>query len=98
MAQPRTQLPQVLLTTLTRSYANIDTCRRSGGSRTGLFVAAFVGAGALFIGLKWNAVLARSEAAKKASTKEINYSVAPNRSGMFSFDFQLYTISARNIS
>lgn len=42
-----------------------------------------MGASALFLGLKWKAVLARSEAAKKASTKEINYSVAPNRSGTY---------------
>ncbi|KAF8861756.1 hypothetical protein BDZ45DRAFT_671585 [Acephala macrosclerotiorum] len=50
-------------------------------SRTPWLIGTFVGAGALFIGLKWKAVLARSEAAKKAGTKEINYSVAPNRSG-----------------
>lgn len=53
--------------------------------RTPWLIASFVGASALFLGLKWKAVLARSEAAKKASTKEINYSVAPNRSGMLPF-------------
>ncbi|KUJ06975.1 uncharacterized protein LY89DRAFT_743306 [Mollisia scopiformis] len=49
--------------------------------RTPWLIGAVVGTGALFIGLKWKAVLARSEAAKKSGTKEINYSVAPNRSG-----------------
>jgi hypothetical protein len=34
----------------------------------------------LFIGMKWRAVLARSEAAKDTA-KGINYSVAPGRSG-----------------
>jgi hypothetical protein len=31
--------------------------------------------------MKWRAVLARSEAAKRAGSKEINYSVATGRSG-----------------
>lgn len=44
-------------------------------------VATFFGGAALFIGFKWRAVMARSEAAKRAGTKEINYSVAPGRSG-----------------
>lgn len=47
-----------------------------------LLITASVGVGALFVGMKWKAVLARSDAAKKASTKEnYNYSVAPGRSG-----------------
>ncbi|EKD18322.1 hypothetical protein MBM_03315 [Drepanopeziza brunnea f. sp. 'multigermtubi' MB_m1] len=55
----------------------------SGSRRQkGPLVITAIGAGALFIGLKWKAVLARSEAAKKTSTKEnYNYSVAPGRSG-----------------
>lgn len=48
--------------------------------RTPLLLATFVGGSALFIGLKWRAVLARSEAAKDTA-KGINYSVAPGRSG-----------------
>ncbi|TVY25490.1 hypothetical protein LHYA1_G005741 [Lachnellula hyalina] len=39
----------------------------------------------LFVGLKWRAVMARSEAAKKASSKEgnanANFGVATGRSG-----------------
>jgi hypothetical protein len=31
--------------------------------------------------LKWRAVMQQTEAAKKAGSKEINYSVAPGRSG-----------------
>ncbi|CAL3971433.1 unnamed protein product [Diplocarpon coronariae] len=50
--------------------------------RTSLLIATFFGATAIFGGLKWKAVFSRSEAAKKASTKEnYNYSVAPGRSG-----------------
>jgi len=50
--------------------------------RTPLLIATFFGGSALFIGFKWRSVMQRSEAAKKASTKEgANYSVAPGRSG-----------------
>ncbi|PBP28179.1 hypothetical protein BUE80_DR000963 [Diplocarpon rosae] len=50
--------------------------------RTPLLIGTFFGATAIFGGLKWKAVFSRSEAAKKASTKEnCNYSVAPGRSG-----------------
>lgn len=46
-----------------------------------MLLAALVGGSALFIGLKWRAVIARSEAAKVAGTKDVNYAVAPGRSG-----------------
>jgi len=46
-----------------------------------VLLAALVGGSALFIGLKWRAVIARSEAAKVAGTKDVNYAVAPGRSG-----------------
>jgi hypothetical protein len=49
--------------------------------RTPLLIGAFISASALFIGLKWRAVVQRSEAAKKAGQKDVNYSVAPGRSG-----------------
>jgi len=49
--------------------------------RTPLLFLAFFGVGGLFIGLKWRAVMQRSEAANKAGTAGINYSVAPGRSG-----------------
>jgi hypothetical protein len=42
---------------------------------------ALFGGSAFFIGLKWRAVMQRSEAAKKAGAKDVNYSVAPGRSG-----------------
>jgi len=44
-----------------------------------LFTA--IGAGGVFIGSKWRAVMARSEAAKNASSTDGNYTVAPGRSG-----------------
>lgn len=50
-------------------------------SRNPVILAALVGGSALFIGLKWRAVLARSEAAKIAGSKDSNYAVAPGRSG-----------------
>ncbi|PSS10887.1 hypothetical protein M430DRAFT_37048 [Amorphotheca resinae ATCC 22711] len=49
--------------------------------RTPLVIAACVGAGSVFIGLKWRAVMQRSEEAKRAAGKNINYTVAPGRSG-----------------
>lgn len=52
--------------------------------RTPLLLALFGGAG-LFIGLKWRAVKQSSEAAKKAGTTDVNYSVATGRSGEFLF-------------
>lgn len=36
---------------------------------------------AIFIGLKWRAVMERSEAAKRAASTDINYFVVPSRSG-----------------
>ena len=57
--------------------------------RTPLLLATFVGGGALFIGLKWRAVLQKSEAAKLATTRtgsgkaDVNYSVDAGRSGKF---------------
>jgi hypothetical protein len=42
---------------------------------------ALFGGSAFFIGLKWRAVMQRSEAAKNAGAKDVNYSVAPGRSG-----------------
>jgi hypothetical protein len=54
---------------------------------------ALFGGSAFFIGLKWRAVMQRSEASKAASSKDINYSVAPGRSGaspiLFHFSFFL---------
>ncbi|KAG4437357.1 hypothetical protein IFR05_007163 [Cadophora sp. M221] len=51
--------------------------------RTPLLIATFFGGSAVFVALKWRAVFSRSEAAKRATTKtkDINYSVAPGRSG-----------------
>ncbi|TVY21313.1 hypothetical protein LARI1_G000459 [Lachnellula arida] len=51
--------------------------------RTPILIGTFLTGSALFVGLKWRAVMARSEAAKKASSKEANanFSVAPGRSG-----------------
>lgn len=56
----------------------LGTYRRQ---RNPLLLAAFIGGGGIYLGLKWRAVLQASEAAKKAGTKDINYSVAPGRSG-----------------
>jgi hypothetical protein len=53
-------------------------CRRQ---RTPFLLLAFFGGGGLFVGLKWRAVMQRSEAAKKAGAKDVNYAVAPGRSG-----------------
>lgn len=51
-------------------------------SRTPLVIATAVGATALFVGLKWKAVFARSENAKDVA-KDIDYHVKPGvRSGM----------------
>jgi len=49
--------------------------------RTPLLLLAFFGGSAAFITFKWRAVMQRSEEAKIAGTKDINYSVAPGRSG-----------------
>ncbi|TVY46073.1 hypothetical protein LOCC1_G001766 [Lachnellula occidentalis] len=51
--------------------------------RTPLAIGAFLTGSALFVGLKWRAVMARSEAAKKASSKDTNgnFSVDAGRSG-----------------
>lgn len=49
--------------------------------RNPLLLATFLGGSGLFIGLKWRAVVQRSEAAKKAGTTDVNYHVAPGRSG-----------------
>jgi hypothetical protein len=46
-----------------------------------LVLAALFGGTALFVGMKWRAVIARSEAAKLAGTKDANYAVATGRSG-----------------
>ncbi|TAQ88808.1 hypothetical protein B7494_g2890 [Chlorociboria aeruginascens] len=43
-----------------------------------VLIAVFLGGGGLFMGLKWRAVFQRSEAAKKASTRD--YAVVPGRS------------------
>ncbi|TVY37106.1 hypothetical protein LSUB1_G004239 [Lachnellula subtilissima] len=52
--------------------------------KTPILIATFLTASSLFVGLKWRAVMARSEAAKKASSKEgnanANFSVATGRS------------------
>ncbi|TVY75779.1 hypothetical protein LSUE1_G004477 [Lachnellula suecica] len=76
----RTSIPPKLssFSDISQIRANMSTF--TSRQRTPLFIGAFLGAGALFIGLKWRAVLDRSEAAKKASTKE-NFSVATGRSG-----------------
>ncbi|KAB8298215.1 hypothetical protein EYC80_001954 [Monilinia laxa] len=49
-------------------------------SRQRLILGTFLGGGALFIGMKWKAVLQRSEAAKIAGSKQ-NFAVAAGRSG-----------------
>jgi len=49
--------------------------------RTPFILLAFFGGSAAFITFKWRAVMKRSEEAKIAGTKEINYAVAPGRSG-----------------
>ncbi|KAH8593428.1 hypothetical protein B0O99DRAFT_627175 [Bisporella sp. PMI_857] len=49
--------------------------------RTPLLLLTFLGGSAAFIGFKWRAVMQRSEAAKRASSKETNYAVVPGRSG-----------------
>lgn len=49
-------------------------------SRTPLVIAAFGGAAAIFVGLKWRAVFARSEAAKERSGANV-YTVQTGRSG-----------------
>ncbi|KIN00152.1 hypothetical protein OIDMADRAFT_199344 [Oidiodendron maius Zn] len=48
--------------------------------RTPLLLTAFVGGGALFIAMKWRAVIQRSEAAKRAGARH-DYGVATGRSG-----------------
>ncbi|KAH6676601.1 hypothetical protein B0J14DRAFT_585881 [Halenospora varia] len=46
-----------------------------------LLIGTFLGASAFFIGLKWRAVMQRSEAAKQANSRD-NYHVQPGaRSG-----------------
>jgi hypothetical protein len=51
---------------------------------------AVFGGSAFFIGMKWRAVMARSEAAKKAGSKDINYSVATGRSGISPYPIPLF--------
>ncbi|KAI0994845.1 hypothetical protein K3495_g13337 [Podosphaera aphanis] len=50
-------------------------------NRAPYIIASFLGLSTVFIGLKWRAVMRRSEDAKKATSKEINYFVVPSRSG-----------------
>ncbi|RKF62761.1 hypothetical protein GcC1_01111 [Golovinomyces cichoracearum] len=45
------------------------------------FIVGFCGCSALFLGLKWRAVMERSESAKRSSSKEANFIVVPSRSG-----------------
>lgn len=74
-------LPSSLSVLLKRKLILIYTCisRR----RTPLILMTIFGGSAFFIGLKWRAVMQRSEEAKRSGTKDINYSVAPGRSGTF---------------
>jgi hypothetical protein len=72
------------LPTLQACHYQLLTMMLSHRRRPFLFTALF-GGSALFIGLRWRAVLQRSEAAKKAASKDVNYSVAPGRSGMMKF-------------
>lgn len=60
-----------------RFRADTSTDRKQ---RAPLVIAAIVAGSGLFIGLKWRAVMARSDAAKRAN----EYTVAPGRSGEFS--------------
>ncbi|RDL39953.1 Uncharacterized protein BP5553_04293 [Venustampulla echinocandica] len=53
--------------------------------RTPLLIGTFIAGSSIFIGLKWRAVMQRSEAAKKATSKPANYSVDTGRSGQFAF-------------
>ncbi|EPE32503.1 hypothetical protein GLAREA_07637 [Glarea lozoyensis ATCC 20868] len=50
-------------------------------SRTPLVVSTIVVGSVFFIGMKWRAVIARSEAAKHASSKDNLHVVAGERSG-----------------
>lgn len=49
--------------------------------RTPLLIGTFLAGSSIFIGLKWRAVMQRSEATKKATSKPANYSVDTGRSG-----------------
>ncbi|RKF53970.1 hypothetical protein OnM2_100018 [Erysiphe neolycopersici] len=49
--------------------------------RSPYVMAGLCGVSVIFIGLKWRAVMERSEAAKRATSKDINYFVVPSRSG-----------------
>jgi hypothetical protein len=53
---------------------------------------AIFGGSAFFIGMKWRAVLQRSEASKAAS-KGVNYSVAPGRSGTIPYPYSFPYVS-----
>ncbi|KAI6247497.1 hypothetical protein HI914_03843 [Erysiphe necator] len=49
--------------------------------RSPYVIGGLFGLSALFLGFKMRAVMERSESAKRAASKDTNYSVVPGRSG-----------------